>query len=136
MLYWYRRIYLKLANFLIYFLITCVQRDTYITCIVVCLLLFVVLVMKSCLTLLQPPWTIAHQTLLSLDFPRQEYWSRLPFLSLVDLPNHHIKPASPAWQVSSLPLTRPGKSGLLMTFILKYFAKSVCTLLYQIRFSF
>ena len=25
------------------------------------------------------PWTIAHRTLLSMGFPRQEYWSRLPF---------------------------------------------------------
>ena len=27
------------------------------------------------------PWTIAHQTSLSMRFSRQEYWSRLPFLS-------------------------------------------------------
>ena len=26
-----------------------------------------------------PPWTVAHQTPLSMGFPRQEYWSRLPF---------------------------------------------------------
>ena len=25
------------------------------------------------------PWTVAHQALLSMGFPRQEYWSRLPF---------------------------------------------------------
>ena len=25
------------------------------------------------------PWTIAHQTSLSMEFSQQEYWSRLPF---------------------------------------------------------
>ena len=25
------------------------------------------------------PWAIRHQALLSLEFSRQEYWSRLPF---------------------------------------------------------
>ena len=25
------------------------------------------------------PWTIVHPTLLSMGFPRQEYWNRLPF---------------------------------------------------------
>ena len=28
------------------------------------------------------PWTVAHQTPLSLEFSRQEYWSGLPFPSL------------------------------------------------------
>ena len=40
------------------------------------------------------PWTVAHQGPLSLGFPRQEYWSGLPFLPLGDLPNPGIKPAS------------------------------------------
>ena len=31
--------------------------------------------------LLASPWTIAHQTALSLGFSRQEYWSGLPFPS-------------------------------------------------------
>ena len=36
---------------------------------------------------------------------RQEYWSGLPFSSPGDLPNPEIKPASPAWQADSLPLS-------------------------------
>ena len=32
----------------------------------------------------------------SMGFPRQEYWSELPFSSLRDLSNLGIKPASPA----------------------------------------
>ena len=35
------------------------------------------------------PWTVAHQALLSRGFPRQEYWSGLPFPSPGDLPNPH-----------------------------------------------
>ena len=31
-----------------------------------------------------------------MGFPRQEYWSRLPFPSPGDLPNLGIEPASPA----------------------------------------
>ena len=38
------------------------------------------LVSKLCLTFVTP-WTVAHQVLLSMGFPRQEYWSQLPFPS-------------------------------------------------------
>ena len=38
------------------------------------------------------PWTIAHQTPLSLGFPRQEYWSGLPFPSLGALPDQGLTP--------------------------------------------
>ena len=40
------------------------------------------------------PWTVAHQTPLSVEFPRSEYWSRLPFPPPVDLPEPRIEPAS------------------------------------------
>ena len=49
----------------------------------------------SCVQLFANPWTVAHQALLS-RFPRQEYWSGLPFPSPGDLPYPVIKPASPA----------------------------------------
>ena len=45
------------------------------------------------------PWTVACQAPLSMGFPRQEYWSGLPFPSPGDLPDPGIKPislASPA----------------------------------------
>ena len=32
-------------------------------------------------------WTVSCQVPLSMDFSKQEYWSRLPFSSLEDLPN-------------------------------------------------
>ena len=37
------------------------------------------------------PWTVAHQSPLSMGFPRQEFWSGLPFSSLGDLPDTVIK---------------------------------------------
>ena len=44
-------------------------------------------------------WTVAHQAPLSMGFPRQEYWSGLPFPSPGDLPDPGIKPGSPATEV-------------------------------------
>ena len=55
------------------------------------------------------PWTVAHQAPLSIGFPRQEFWSGLPFPSPGDLPDPGIKPASPAWQAGSLPLSHLGR---------------------------
>ena len=40
------------------------------------------------------PWTVASKGLLSMGFPREEYWSGLPFLSQGDLSDSGIKPAS------------------------------------------
>ena len=42
-----------------------------------------------------------------LGFPRQEYWSGLPFPSLGDLPDPGIKPHLLHWQVYSLLLSQP-----------------------------
>ena len=50
------------------------------------------------------PWTAAHQTPLSMEFSRQEYWSGLPFPSPGDLPDPEIKPWSPALQADSFTL--------------------------------
>ena len=41
-------------------------------------------------------WAVAHQAPLSMGFPRQEYWSALPFPPPGDLPDPGIKPVSPA----------------------------------------
>ena len=62
----------------------CVFSNTCMCCVLRCVQLFAT------------PWTVAHQIPLSLEFSRQEYWSRLPFLSPGDLPNLGIKPRSPA----------------------------------------
>ena len=41
-------------------------------------------------------WTVAYQAPLSVGFPRQEYWSGLPFSTLGDLPDPGIESVSPA----------------------------------------
>ena len=51
------------------------------------------------------PQTVAHQGPLSIGFPRQEYWSGLPFLPPGDLSNPGVEPKSPASQADSLPLS-------------------------------
>ena len=65
--------------------------------------------MLSPVQLLVTPWTAAHQTLLSIAFSRQEYWSGLPFPSPRDLPNPGIEPASPASASKFFITEPPGK---------------------------
>ena len=48
----------------------------------------------SCVQLFVTPWTVAHQTSLSMGFSRHEYWSGLPWPPPEDLPNPVIKPVS------------------------------------------
>ena len=43
---------------------------------------------------LATPWTTAGQAPLSVEFSRQEYWSRLPFSPPGGLPDPGIKPMS------------------------------------------
>ena len=40
------------------------------------------------------PWTVGHQASLSMEFPRQEYWSGLSFSAPGDLPDPGIEPVS------------------------------------------
>ena len=54
------------------------------------------------------PWPVAHQAPLSMGFSRQGYWSGLPCPPPGDLPRPGLKPASPALQADSLPLSRLG----------------------------
>ena len=59
------------------------------------------------------PRTVAHQAPLSMEFSRQEYWSRLPFPSPGDHPNPGIKlafPESPALAGRFFTTAPPGKS--------------------------
>ena len=54
---------------------------------------------QSCPTLYNS-WTVAHQTLLSLGFPRQEYWSRLLFTTPPAL-------AGSRWLLTNVPPEKP-----------------------------
>ena len=54
------------------------------------------------------PWTVSCQAPLSMEFPKQEYCSRLPFPSPGDLPYPGIEPSSPALQVDASPWSHQG----------------------------
>ena len=70
--------------------------------------------------LFSTPWTVACQAPLSMGFPRQEYWSELPFPSPGDFPVPGIEPESPALQVDySLLLSHQGSPCLLNKKLLK-----------------
>ena len=62
-------------------------------------------------------WPHGLWAFLSVEFSRQEYWSRLPFPSSGDLPDPGIKPESPALAGGFLTSEPPGKH-LLMNFYL------------------
>ena len=66
------------------------------------------------------PWTVAHQALLSVGFPRQEYWSGLPFPSPEDLPDPEIEPLSPALTGGFFTTESPGKPCLCCIYLTYY----------------
>ena len=79
---------------------TCVSVYTRMyVCVFVCAQLL------SPVRLFVTPWTVAHQAPLSVGFPRQEYWSGLPFPSPGDLPHPDTEPAPPALQADSFLLS-------------------------------
>ena len=55
-----------------------------------------------------------------MGFPRQDYWSVLPFPSQGGCPNPGIKPRSPALQADSLPTEPSGKPNICMMKYLLY----------------
>ena len=78
------------------------------------------------------PWTVALQAPLSMDFPRQEYWSELPSPSPGDLRSPGIKPMSPALAGGFFITEPPGKPQNMATStnesgLLKCFAESAIT---------
>ena len=64
---------------------------------------------SSCVWLLATPWPVTCHAPLSMEFPRQESWKRLPFPSPGDLPDPGIELQSPALQADTLPSEPPGK---------------------------
>ena len=63
------------------------------------------------------PWTVACQAPLSMGFPRQEYWSGLPFPSPGDLPDPAIKSESPLLQADSLALSHQGSPQTVLALV-------------------
>ena len=54
------------------------------------------------------PWTAVRQAPLSMGFPRQEYWSGLPFSSPGDLPDSGTESVSPALACEFFTAEPPG----------------------------
>jgi len=50
-----------------------------------------------------------------MEFPKQEYWSGLPFPSPEDLPHSGIQPGSPTWQADSFTTEPPAKYKPILT---------------------
>ena len=59
------------------------------------MLRYVVVQSLSHFPTLAAPWTVARQPPLSTGFPRQEYWSGVPFSSPEHLPDPEIEPMFP-----------------------------------------
>ena len=67
----------------------------------------------QCLWLFVIPWTVSCQAPLSMGFPRQEYWSGLPFPSLGDLSDpgiRHMSLVSPVQAGRFFTTEPPGKA--------------------------
>ena len=81
--------------------------------------------MLSCIQLFANPRTVASPSPLSMQFSRQEYWSRLPFPAPGDLPHpeirSHLLHLLP-WQADSLSLVPPGHILGVFFFLLFYFS--------------
>ena len=84
-------------------------------------------------------WTVAHQAPLSMGFPRQEYWSGLPFPSPGDLSDPGIEPTSlvlPALAGRFFTTAPPGKpqsslqSSIYFTILTFTFTKQFRSLLW------
>ena len=78
----------------------------------------------SCVPLFVNPWAVAHQAPLSMGFPRQEYWSGLPFPSPGDLPDPGIEQASPALAGKLFTTMIPGKTNILVYYTRNYMSRS------------
>ena len=76
----------------------------------------------SCVWLFATPWTVAQQAPLSTGFPRQEYWSRLPFPSPGIFPTQGFNSLLLYLPMDSLPLSHLGSPQiiLILVFSTKY----------------
>ena len=77
------------------------------------LAMFSLLVHACSVQLFVAPWAAPCQAPLSTGFPRQEYWSGLPFPSPGDLPDPGMKSVSPALVGRFFTTDSPAKPSLL-----------------------
>ena len=64
--------------------------------------------------------TVACPASLFMGFPRQEYWSELPFPSPGDLPDPGIESSLLHWQAGSLPPSHPGNPFVWTSLVIVY----------------
>ena len=88
---------LQMQNFILF------MASSSPVCINICIYICVHAQLLICVQLFVTPWSVAHQVSLSMEFSRQEYWSRFPFTTPRDLSYPGIKPRSPTLQADSLP---------------------------------
>ena len=86
-----------------YFSIWVISAVTTHTTLCVCVKSF------SYVWLFTTPWTVAQQAPLSMEFPRQQYWSGFPFPSPGVFSNTGIKPMSPTLAGGFFTPEMPGK---------------------------
>ena len=75
-------------------------------------------------------WTVTHQTPLSMEFSKQEYWNSLLFPFPWDLPNPGTELVPPALQADSLPLSHQGSPVLHIPRVFSFLAKQPQLLLH------
>ena len=75
------------------------------------------LVTQSCPTLCDPMDFSPPHTSLSIEFARQEYWSRFTFSSPEDLPDPGVEPGFPALQADSLLSELSGKPSVQFSLV-------------------
>ena len=80
---------------------------------------------------LATPWTMACQAPLSMGFPRQHYWSGLPFPSPGDLPYPGIKPSSPAVAGRFFTTEPPGKPTRKLEWVAMPFSRGIFLYIYS-----
>ena len=102
---------LKIENTLVLYPNTSLNPSSPINCRVMLMLWFSDWVMSDSAT----PRTVAHHAPLSMGFPRQEYWSGLPFPSPGDLPDPGIEPSSPALAGRFFTIEPPGNPLVTLT---------------------
>ena len=75
------------------------------------------------------PWTVTCQAALSMRFPRQGYWSGLPFPSPRDLPDPGLELEFPALQAILYQLSHKGSPKAILIFSLCFSFPCQCYLL-------
>ena len=86
-----------------------------------CIVAVVAVELVSCVQLFATPRAVALQVPFSMGFPRQEYWSGLPFPSPGDLPDPGIKSTSPTLAGRLLITESTGKANRCVCWVFRFY---------------